>query len=311
MATGTLLFYSEIDDAEAWRRELSRHAPELDIRVWPETGDPAEIDYALVWQPPRGFFEPFANLKLLINLGAGVDRLVARDDLPDIPITRIADPAMNRMMASYVLLAVLRLYRDFPAFERDNHAARWNFVLPKSPEDLTVGVMGLGQMGANAARELARQGFAMRGWARSAKSIDGIETFAGAEALTPFLSGLDILVVMLPLTDETRGLVGRDVLEALPRGAALVNVARGGIVDEATLLDLVRSGHVGEAVIDVFENEPLPADHPFWAEERVLVTPHVASISIPSSSAAQIVENIGRLSHGAPLLNRVEVARGY
>jgi glyoxylate/hydroxypyruvate reductase A len=272
---------------------------------------PDEVHYALAWKPPRGFFAPYRNLRLLVNLGAGVDSLVGRDDLPDIPIIRLSDPDMARMMASYVLFAVLRYARDIPAFERAQRERRWRYLHPRAPAGIRVGVLGLGELGAYAARELARQGFDVRGWSRSKKEIAGIRCSCGLASLDDFLSQSDILVVMLPLTPHTTSLLSAERLARLPQGAAFINVSRGAIVDQAALTDALRSGQIAEATLDVFDREPLPPHDPLWQMDNVLITPHLASVAIPTSAARQVAENIQRAARGEPVTNQVFPERGY
>jgi len=315
-ATGALVFYSAVDIGEEWKAALEAAHPGLDVRIArPEDGavdgDPDEVRYALVWKPPHGFFARFPNLALVINLGAGVDALVARDDLPDVRITRLSDPHMGRMMASFVLFCVLRHAREIPTFERAQRQGRWHYVHPRVADEIKVGVLGLGELGAAAAVELARQGFDVHGWSRTEKTLEGVTCVHGMEALPGFLSGTEILVVMLPLTGETRGLLNAERLALLPRGAKFINVARGAVVDEAALIAALRSGQISEATLDVFEVEPLPPESPLWGMDNVLVTPHLASIAIPRTAAPQIAENIRRLEAGEPVLNRVDPRRGY
>lgn len=307
----TLLFHSDYDDPSGWIAALKAELPDVEVRLSSDPGDPARVRYALVWAPPRGFFRPFVNLSLVINLGAGVDALVALDDLPDVPLTRISDPEMARMMASFVLMAVLRHARDIPALEQAQREKRWTWISPRPADEVKVGVLGLGELGARAAREIAGQGFAVRGWSRTRKELPGIDCRHGAEALDPFLDGLDILVAMLPSTPQTRGLLDARRLALLPKGAAFVNVARGDIVDEEALIAALRSGQIGAATLDVFAKEPLPQDSPLWTLPNVLVTPHLASIAIPKSGAAQIAQNIRRIREGLPPLHQVDPRRGY
>lgn len=191
----TLVFYSEFDSFEEWSALLAPYLPGVTICRAETVQKPDEVHYALAWKPPRGFFAPYRNLRLLVNLGAGVDSLVGRNDLPDIPIIRLSDPDMARMMASYVLFAVLRYARDIPAFERAQRERRWRYLHPRAPAGIRVGVLGLGELGAYAARELARQGFDVRGWSRSKKEIAGIRCSSGLASLDDFLSQSDILVV--------------------------------------------------------------------------------------------------------------------
>ena len=309
---GALLFSSRLDDPLAWSQALAALMPDLDIRVSPALGNPAEIETALVWRPPAGEMAALPNLKLIINLGAGVDPLLADPTIPPhIPVARLGDAPMAQMMSQFVSFAVLRHHRDIARYERQHRAAHWHYELPLPSYQRRVGVMGLGLLGGTAARTLAGLGFAVAGWARSPHTIDGVECHHGAAGLGAFLARTDILVVLLPLTPETRHIVGREALYHLPRGAKLVNCGRGGTVDEVALLAAIRDGQIAEATLDVFETEPLPADHPFWGMEQVLVLPHTGSIAIPEISSRDVVENIRRLRAGEPLLNIVERGRGY
>ncbi len=307
-----LLFYSQFDDPADWGKHLRDALPGLDFRVWPDVGRPEEIEAALVWKAPEGELRKFPNLKLIINLGAGVDSIVKDPSLPaGIPIVRIADPKMSRMMAQFVLAAVLRHYRDFVPFARAQRERRWHYIHPREAPTCSVGIMGLGNLGAMAAQELTRQGFRVAGWARSPKAIDGVESFHGRDGFAPFLARSEILVVMLPLTPQTEGILGAQALARLPRGAKLINVGRGRLVDEDALIAAIRSGQIAEATLDVFRTEPLPADSPLWDFDQVLVTPHLASVAIPRTAARQVAENLRRLAAGEPLLNVVDPVRGY
>jgi glyoxylate/hydroxypyruvate reductase len=307
-----LLFYSQFDDPADWGRHLRDAMPGLDFRVWPEVGDPKDIEAALVWKAPEGELRRFPNLKLIINLGAGVDSIVKDRTLPQgIPIVRIADAEMSRMMAQFVLAAVLRHYRDFVSFSRAQRERRWHYIHPHEAATCGVGVMGLGNLGGMAAAELVRQGFRVAGWARSPKSLEGVESFHGEAGFAPFLARSEILVMMLPLTQETEGIMDARALALLPRGAKIVNVGRGQLVDEDALVAALRSGQIAEATLDVFRTEPLPAESPLWEFDQVLVTPHLASVAIPRTAARQVAENLRRLAAGEPLLNVVDPRRGY
>jgi glyoxylate/hydroxypyruvate reductase A len=307
-----LLFYSEYDDPQDWGKHLREAIPGLDFRVWPAVGDPSDIQAAIVWRAPEGELRKFPNLKLIINLGAGVDSIVQDKSLPEgIPIVRIADPDMSRMMAQFVLAAVLRHYRDFVSFARAQKERRWHYIHPREAPTCSVGVMGLGNLGAAAAAELVRQGFKVSGWARTPKSLEGVTAFHGKAGFAPFLAKSEILVVMLPLTPETKGILDAKALSLLPRGAKIVNVGRGKLVDEDALVAALRAGQIAEATLDVFQVEPLPADSPLWGFDQVLVTPHLASVAIPRTAARQVADNLRRVSAGEPLINVVDPKRGY
>lgn len=311
-ALGTLVFYSDFDDFEIWKMALQAQLPTLEVVHATAIERPEDVHYAMAWKPPAGFFQQMPNLRLIINLGAGVDALVARDDLPaGIPITRITDPQMGRMMAGYVLFAVLRHARDIPHFEQAQRRGEWAYRHPRAPDEITVAVLGLGQLGATAAREVKRQGFRTLGWSRGSRRIEGVECYSGMETLDDVLGRAQIVVLMLPLTPQTRGLFDRARLERLRPGAAFVNVARGALVDQAALTELLESGHIGSATLDVFEREPLPAGDRLWHLPNVLITPHLASVAIPESSALQIAANIQRVAAGQEPENRIDAIRGY
>jgi glyoxylate/hydroxypyruvate reductase A len=309
MTPEVMAFYSVLDDFETWRAALA--AEGIDLRRADDVGHPDIVRHALVWKPPHGFFARYPNLGLVVNLGAGVDALIGRDDLPGVPITRLSDPKMARMMAGYVLFAVTRYARDIPAFERAQRQRCWNYIHPRDPETIRIGVLGLGELGLTAALECARQGYRVRGWSNTLKALDDIETSAGLSALADILGESDILVCMLPQTPKTRGLLDAGRLAQMKRGAAFINVSRGSIVDEPALIEALRSGHIAEATLDVFASEPLSPESPLWAMDNVLVTPHLASVALPGSAARQIGENVRRLGAGQPLLSRVDPGRGY
>jgi glyoxylate/hydroxypyruvate reductase A len=304
-----MVFHSAHDDFEAWRMALA--AENIDLRRAGDIDDRASVRYALVWKPPLGFFADYPNLALVVNLGAGVDALLGRGDLPDVPITRLSDPKMSRMMAGYVLFAVTRHARNIPAFERAQRQRRWHYIHPLDPETVRVGVLGLGELGLAAALECARQGYRVEGWSNTLKTANGVRTLAGLDALPEILGGSDIIVCMLPQTPRTRGLLNAERLAMLKQGSAFVNVSRGSIVDEPALIEALRSGHIAEATLDVFATEPLPETSPLWDMDNVLITPHLASIALPKSAALQIGENVRRLRTGQPVLSRVDPDRGY
>jgi glyoxylate/hydroxypyruvate reductase len=311
MTHDALIFYSAFDDPGAWQRALAAELSDLDIRVYPDIGDPLDICYALVWKPPAGFFAEFPNLKLVTNLGAGVDSLFGRDDLPSVPISRLQDPGMVALMTSYVLFAVIRYARDIPIFERAQRQSWWHYVHPRALSAITVSVLGLGELGGPAACALAAAGFSVRGWSRTPKNLPGVTCVAGRASLDALLADTEILVVMLPLTQETNGLLGESELARLPRGAKLINVSRGAIVDEPALIEALRNEQIAEATLDVFSVEPLPSDHVLWSMDNVLITPHLASITVPEAAAHDVAESIRRVRSGLPPLHVTDPRRGY
>ncbi|UMA66796.1 glyoxylate/hydroxypyruvate reductase A (plasmid) [Roseivivax marinus] len=310
--TDTLVFCSGPDPFDAWRDALAPLVGD-DVRIEDAEAvtDPASVRFALVWMPPEGFFERFPNLELVINLGAGVDRLVARDDLPDVPITRLSDPEMGKMMAGFALFAVLRHAREIPHFEAAQARREWAYRHPRAADEITVAVLGLGELGALAATEIARQGFVTHGWATRPKELPGVTVHCGDDALPELLGRADIVVCMLPLTPATAERLDAAAFAAMKPGAAFINLSRGEVVDEAALVAALRDGHLSGATLDVFAHEPLASDHPLWTLPGVLITPHLASVALPKSAAPQIARNIRAVQRGEELVNEVSRVRGY
>jgi glyoxylate/hydroxypyruvate reductase A len=307
-----LLFRSTVDSSARWRAQLTRLTSELEVRVWPEMGNPAEIDYALVWRPEPGFLASLPNLKLILSLGAGVDHLLGDPQLPrHIPIVRLVDPHMTDAMSEYVVLQVLRLHRRDLDYRAQQEAGVWRELDQQNAGERRVGILGLGELGQDAAKKLTALGFDVAGWSRGDKNLAGIASYAGAAGLAPLLGRSEIVVCLLPLTTETERILNASTLALLPKGAALVNAARGAHLVEDDLLAALASGQVSAAVLDVFREEPLTTDHPFWHHPRVIVTPHVAAFTNPTTAAPIILDNIRRFEDGRPLLNRIDPARGY
>ena len=307
-----LLFQSKDDRAASWTAALERHGPELDLRVWPDAGDLDEIDYALVWKPPPGLFGPLRNLKVIFSIGAGIDHLANDPELPrHVPVVRMVEPGLTAGMTEYVLFNVLYHHRRMFDMQAQQRAQVWDMLAVPTADQRRVGIMGLGELGTAAARSLVALGFQVAGWSRRGKSLPGVTSYHGPEGLPPFLAHSDILVCLLPLTKETHGILNAETLARLPAGAAVINAARGEHLVEADLLAALDSGQVGGTSLDVFDTEPLPAEHPFWRHPRVLVTPHVASITVPDSAAKAVVDNIRRYEAGEGLENVVDLDQGY
>lgn len=309
----SLLIVAPGQDSDWWARELGKASAGMDVRVWPEAGDPADIRYALAWKPPHGALAAYPNLKAVFSLGAGVDHLLSDPDLPDVTITRVVDPYLTSAMTEYVVLHVLRHHRGQPALDAQQRAHVWDDRASslRQADEQPVGIMGLGELGRAAADALAALGFDVAGWSRSPKEIPGIRCFHGADGLEDFLDRTRILVCLLPLTPETEGILDARLFDRLPDGASLINAARGGHLVEDDLLAALESGRIAHATLDVFRTEPLPDDHPFWDHPAVTVTPHNASITDPRSVVSQILENVARAEAGRPLLHTVDRAAGY
>lgn len=307
-----LLLKSDIDRGGDWQRALVACEPDMTVHDWPYDGDPAKIEFALVWGPPRGALRRFPNLKAIFSVGAGIDHLASDPELPDgVPVVRMVEPGLTAGMTEFVILSVLTHHRFMLDYATQQRAKIWREIPQIPTSQRTVGIMGLGVLGGEAADKIAALGFDVAGWSRRPKEQPGVTSFHGDTGLQPFLARSEILVCMLPLTAETEGLLNARAFAALPRGAALISVGRGGHVVEADLLAALESGQIGGATLDVFRDEPLPPECPFWTHPRVILTPHIASMTIPDSAAAAVVANIRRLRAGKPLDHVVDMGRGY
>jgi glyoxylate/hydroxypyruvate reductase A len=307
-----LLFASTVDSATRWRGELSRLADRLDIRVWPDIGDPAEIDYALVWRPEPGLLASLPKLKLILSLGAGVDHIFSDPTLPSgVPIVRLVDPYLTDAMSEYAALQVLRLHRRDLDYQAQQRAGIWRELPQKTAPERPVGILGFGEIGQNAARKLAALGFPVAGWSRRGRPVAGFRMYAGNTGLPDLLAASEILVCLLPLTAETEGILCARNFAFLPQGAFLVNAGRGRHLVEEDLIPALDSSQLSAAALDVFREEPLPLDHPFWRHPRILVTPHIAGLTNPATAAPIVLDAIRRFEEGRPLPNQVDPVRGY
>jgi glyoxylate/hydroxypyruvate reductase A len=308
----TLLFASSLDSPQTWQEALQRSMPDYEVRVWPDAGNRADIDYAVVWKPPADSLRALPNLKAIFSLGAGVDYVFTNTELPeDVPVVRLIDPALTEGMTEYVLYHVLRYHRHMAEYESQQRQHVWHELPQVRPGDRRIGIMGLGVIGGDAAGKLTLLGFSVAGWSRSVKRLPQVRSFFGRDQLEAFLRRSEILVCVLPLTPDTAGILNKSTLVALPRGACLISAGRGGHVVEEDLLAALESGHIAGATLDVFRTEPLPPDHPFWTHPKVTLTPHIASITNPHTASAQVAENIRRLQQGEALVGVVDRQRRY
>jgi len=300
------------DALSAWGHALRALLPQETIVTERAHADPDAIDIALIANPPAGALADLPKLRLIQSMWAGVDKLLRDPSIPaDVPLARMVDPAMNEAMAETALWAVLSLHRGFFAYARQQADAQWQALPQRRADELHVAVLGLGQMGATVARRLAANGYRVTGWSTRPVVVEGIATVHGDAALIPLLGRHEIVVNLLPLTASTTALFDRERLALLPRGASLVNLARGAHVVEADLLAALDAGHLQHAVLDVFATEPLPVEHPFWRHPRVTVLPHAAAQTDLRSATLVAVDNVKRLRSGEPVAHLVERMRGY
>jgi len=305
-----IVLYCEPDHA-TWIGALRTALPEAQVERWSATLG-AEADYAVVWKPSSDVLPGLGRVRAIFNLGAGVDAIPDTDRIPPaVPLVRLDDAGMAEQMVEYVVHAALRRYREFDAYAQQQRERTWRPRDRAPKKAFVVGVLGAGVLGSTVAKALTTLGFPVRVWSRAQKRLPDIECFADIDALVPFLSGTRFLVCLLPLTAETRGLLDREKLSRLPRGAYLVNVARGAVVVEQDLLAALDEGHLAGAMLDVFRDEPLPRDHPFWHHPRVVVTPHVSAVTRVQESVTQIADKIRRLEAGLAITGIVDRRHGY
>lgn len=301
-----------------WTAAMRKVAPGLDVRAWPDAmGDVSQIEYTAAWLPPPDIVKSLPNLKVIFSLGAGVDAILSDPTLPaGVPIVRINDPDLTGRMTEYIVLHVLMHHRQQRRLDENQRRKIWDSFPTHAAGDITVGIMSLGVMGQDSAERLRDLGFRVAGWSRTRKRIDGVHCYAGAAEFDAFLNRTDILVSLLPATPETDGIINRDTIRKLsrkgPLGApVIINAGRGRQQVAKDILAALDAGELHGATLDVFENEPLPPDSPFWTHPKVTVTPHCAADSEPEVICAYVYRQIERHRAGKPLENLVDRARGY
>ncbi len=309
----TLIFYSANDSWGDWSAYLGRDVPEIPLRHWDEPGDDAAVRFALVWNPPRGELKRrFPNLEYIFSLGAGVDALLDDPDLPPgVPVVRMVEDALVIGMTEYVALHVLRIHRRQRDFENQQRDGEWRQIVTPLAPDRKVGLMGLGVLGSDAAAALTALRFDVASWTRTPKEVPGVTCFHGDNGLGPFLARTEILVALLPLTDDTRGILNAELFARLPEGAGLINAGRGGLQVEADIIAALETGQLSEAVLDVFSTEPLPADDPLWRNPGVTLTPHNTALTGSETGAREVAANLQRVLAGEHPHNIVDTKAGY
>jgi glyoxylate/hydroxypyruvate reductase A len=311
------LFVTPTWDGHAWAREMAKAAPHLEMRVWPEIGKLEDIHYVAAWLPPPNVVASLPSLKVIYSLGAGVDAILGDKTLPaGVPIVRVNDADLTNRMSEYIVLHCLLNHRQQRRLDQQQAEKNWHGFPQHAAGAVTVGVMGLGVLGQDAAKKLAMMGFRVVGWSQSNKSLPNVKTFAGAAELDAFLGETDILVSLLPATPETDGLFNRTMIRKLSRkgpfGAPiLINAGRGRQQVEGDILAALNAGDLHAATLDVFGKEPLPKDSPLWTHPRVTITPHNAADSEPDAICQYVAGEIARFERGEPLRNLVDRARGY
>ncbi len=303
------ILISTAKEQDAWQQALATCLPEAHVHAGP---DASACDYAVVWKPPEALFAQQRRLKAVFALGAGVDSLLAIPTLPsDVPLIRMEDVGMAAQMEEYALHIALRQFRQAPYYERAQADRKWTPQAMRRRTDFKIGVLGLGVLGAAVADALARFGFSVSGWSRTPKALPDVRCEHGARGLDTVLTRSELLILLLPLTHETAGLIGPAQLAKLPRGAALLNLSRGELLDDSALLSALDAGSIGEAYLDVFQQEPLPPEHPYWPHPRVHITPHIAALTPYDIACHQVAEKIRRMELGKSVSGLVDRQRGY
>lgn len=307
-----VIIRSENTRISAWVDALKENKPDLDVQVYPDDTEREKTEFVLVWNPPLGVFKKYPNLKVIASMGAGINHITKDPELPkNVKITKVNDPLLRKDLAVYVLATALDHLRNFNLFKKQQANRVWNREAYQRPEDTVVGILGLGAIGQEIGQFLVKNGFSVTGWSRSPKNLDGITSFHGPEQKDEFLKTAGILVCMLPLTEETRGILNTDLFEKLPQNAYLINVGRGGHLVEKDLSAALKNEKLSGAALDVFQEEPLPEDHPFWTNEKIQITPHTASVTDPKSVSKTVLKNLQRLKNGEDLEDVIDVSRGY
>lgn len=303
-----------IEAVAEWQENFGEFAPEVEVRWWDDAGiDAHAVDYVLVWQPEAGRIAGYPRLKAVISSAAGVDHILADPALPaTVPVIRMVTDDTVQRMAEFTAMSSLMLLKDMPRIIAQQSQRVWKeFATARTAVETCVGIMGLGALGLACARMHAKLGFTTAGWARSPRTVEGIASYAGADEFSAFLARTNILICLLPDTEDTREIINADLLRQLPAGAAIINVGRGTHVQTDDLLAAINSGHIASALLDVFAIEPLPADSPLWNHPRIIVTPHGAATPSRRERARQAAEVIRAMENGATPPHVYDRARGY
>ena len=288
------------EDMEVWSNGLQKAMPEMDIKVYPDDGDVNEVEFAVVWKHPRGILKKYPNLKAILSLGAGVDHIISDPDLPEgLPIIRLVDKKLTHEMCLHALHWVLHFHSDQYLYRSQQLKRQWIQQSSIQTEDRTIGIMGLGNIGRSIGELLVTQSFNVIGWGANQKSsLTDIKYYYGQDQLSDFLGRTNILINVLPLTSDTTNIITKKELRLLPKNSFIINIGRGGIINEDDLLTLLSDGHIKAAALDVFTQEPLPENNSLWGHPSVYITPHIAGQSNPNSAGQTISENIYRIQKG-------------
>lgn len=295
-----------------WKNAINHQAPQMIVEVYPNDTEREKTQFILTFLPPKHVFENYPNLKVIASMAAGINHITKNQTIPKhISITKVNDPMHHGDMADFVLALTLSYLRRLPVYFHQKNQQIWQEHSYQRPEETTVGIMGIGAIGTAVGKGMLKNGFKVTGWSRSEKHIDHITTFHGDSQRIDFLKTADILVCTLPLTKATEDILNTEVFDNLPKGAYLINVGRGNQLVEADLLTAIDNGQLAGAALDVFHEEPLPKHHPFWKNEKIMITPHTAGSVRPESAVEKIISNYRAMKNGEKLVDVVDVGKGY
>lgn len=302
----TLLYHADAERGAEWAALFAERAPEIPFEYRPDAIAPEAVRFLAVWHPPVGMLQRYSNLEVLFSLGAGVDQFDLGDIPHGLPLVRMVEPGITQGMAEYVCLSVMLLHRHFLDYVGEQRSEVWKLKRFHPTSQLRVGFLGAGVLAQAAIAMLRPFGFALSAWSRSEKAIEGVTCYHGEDGLNAFLPQCDILVCLLPLTQETRGMLNRALFSKLPKGAALINCGRGQHLEQNDLLDALATGQLSRAILDVTDPEPLAPGHPFWSHEKIFLTPHTASITQPDTAVDAVIDNIRRHRAGKTMVGLVD-----
>lgn len=307
-----MIYLYSPDQQDLYCELLKKALPDCPIACWPEEVDVQRVTHVAAWAPPAGFYKRFPNLQAVFVMGAGVDQILQSNEIPEhVTLFRLTDAGMAQQMTEYCLYGLLHYQRQMDLYQEQQRAGLWLQQPTRLARDVRVSILGLGQLGMQVAQTLVKMGYRVKGWSRHAKQAGHIECWHGESGLHTLLAETDVLFCVLPATPETRHLLNAERLAMLPKDAAIINAGRGSLIDQNALLATLDLGHLRFAMLDVFEHEPLPEDHPFWRHPRMLITPHVAADTVPEEVISQIASNFRALASGGSVTGQVDRVRGY
>lgn len=296
---------------EDWQEKLAALFVDTKVEVYPEISNPNDVEFIVAWKPHEGYIKEFPNAKVIQSAGAGIDHLLHTKLPEEVKVTRIVDEGLKQEMFEHVLACVMISMKNMYKYSKDKENKSWSPTSYQSIKETTISILGLGEIGKFVSEKLVNIGFKIKGWSNSHKQLNGVESFSGKDEVHKAINNTNFIVNILPLTNETKGILNRDLFSKVSENTVLINVGRGAHLVDNDLIDAIDSNLIKEAYLDVFNEEPLPIDHPFWENEKVFMTPHVASITNTSSALLQIEDNYNKMKQKAILNNEVSLEKGY